>query len=242
MEFQTWLETPEVEKLKKISLDELYGKEFFREPFKTYYRDNYCFYSYASGIVVYAYPNIGPTEKIIKIKGKNYTTQDLLYDKKYSKNSLVLGIFMTIYDVHANCMPADGFIINERCTPPILTHKTSMTPFENNILYELKLNPDNMEYLFENERKILTIRSSKLHFDYYIVQIADKDVNVISNWCVKEYMNQGETIGVVRYGSQVDLVIPLTKELEKYQLKIEVEKYQHVDWVKDTIINFKKLV
>ena len=49
-------------------------------------------------------------EPIVEIKGMNYTIQDVLGDKTYNKPSLVIGIFMSFYDVHINRIPYPGIL------------------------------------------------------------------------------------------------------------------------------------
>jgi phosphatidylserine decarboxylase len=236
-----WLNSPEVNRLKKVPIRQMLEKEFFRDPMRPIYHDKNCFYTPADGTILYAYPNIGPKEKIVEVKGRNFTVRELLNDNEYNVNSLVVGIFMSFFDVHINKMPTDGYIVCEEPTPSIWTHKSSMLAVEYDLFDEFKIDPNNMEYLFENERKILTVYCPYLEEDYYIVQIADREVDVIANWGVKEYMSQGERFGIVRYGSQVDVVIPLTKELLKeYSFNIPVKRLDHVQSPIDTIVNFKR--
>ena len=45
----------------------------------------------------------------------------------------------------------------------------------------------------------------------YVLQIADNDVDCITPFKLKQnrYVSQGQRFSIVRYGSQVDLIIPL---------------------------------
>lgn len=234
---EKWLSSKEVKELQKKPITELLTKEFFRDPFRPLHYNPNVFLSPADGIVLYTYPKIGPTDKIVEIKGEKFTVQDLLYDTDYKQNSLVIGIFMTVLDVHINRIPIDSYMSEIVETPFIFTHNTSMFFFEQDLLNKLKINKDNLKYLFKNEKLVSTIYCPRIKEKYYIIQIADKDVNCIVNWGEGDYFQQGERFGMIRWGSQVDIVIPLTEKSPKYE--ILVKPYQHIKGGLDKIIQIK---
>jgi phosphatidylserine decarboxylase len=236
---EKWLDSKEVKELQKKPVTELLTKEFFRDPFRPLYYNPKTFLAPADGIVLYAYPRIGPTKKIVEIKGKKFTVQDLLHDKDYKYDSLVIGIFMTVLDVHINRMPTNGYVSEVTETPYIFTHNTSMFPFEQDLLNELRINEDNLKYLFKNEKLVSTIYCPEIRGKYYIVQVADKDVDCCVNWGDGDILQQGERFGMIRWGSQVDLVIPLIDKNLKYE--ILVKPYQHVEGGLDKIISLKSI-
>jgi phosphatidylserine decarboxylase len=90
-----------------------------------------------------------------------------------------------------------------------------------------------MGYLFKNERRIVRIYNTRLRERYYIVQIADRDVDVILNWGIGNHLAQGERFGIVRFGSQVDLIVPLTGQV-KY--KILAREKHHVEAAVDKLL------
>lgn len=235
---EAWLNRPDIAELKKQNdsgeLQKLFSKDFFRDPLRNIYRNPNVLYSFADGVVLYAHQRLDPAKNdILEIKGKDFRLQDLLEDETYKVPSLVVGIFMTYLDVHVNRVPCDSYFVDERATPFLYTHNISMVFLENELLKELHYNPENTKYLFHNERKVLTFYSSLIQGRYYLVQIGDKEVEVISNWDQGKYLKQGQRFGMVRWGSQVDLVIPLNQSV-KYE--VSVKPLDHVEAGLDPII------
>lgn len=208
-----WLKSPEVKKLKAMNDGDFYGTFFNRDPMRAIYVDYSVFYSPADGVILYAKDEVMPTESIIEVKGRNFTVQDLLSDYNYRYPSLVIGIFMTKYSVHVNRSPTRGFINQIRTTPFLCTPNISMVMEENDIL-DKKPDPKDMGYLFHNERCVSEVYCPDIRGNYFIVQVAEKDVNEIVNWGEGEFFQQAERFGLLRFGSQVDLVIPLTGRVD----------------------------
>lgn len=236
---QAWLNRPDIADLKRQNdegeLQKLFSKDFFRDPLRNIYHDRNVFYSHADGVVLYTHEKLDPIKDLLEIKGKHFNLQDLLEDKTYDSPSLVIGIFMTYLDVHINRVPIDSYFSDERATPFLYTHNISMVFLENELLKELHYSPERMKYLFHNERKICTFYSAVIHGRYYLTQIGDKEVEVISNWDQGNYLKQGQRFGMIRWGSQVDLIIPLNPlELVKYE--ILVKPLDHVEAGLDPII------
>ena len=94
-----WLST-EVKKLQKMPVSELSNTFFFRDPIRPNFIDHEHFYSPADGTILYQKFITDPTEPVVEIKGMNYTLQDVVGDDEYNTPSLVIGIFMSFYDVH----------------------------------------------------------------------------------------------------------------------------------------------
>lgn len=234
---ENWLNSKEIKELQKKPVTELLTKEFFRDPFRRLHYNPNVFYAPADGVILYAYPRIKPTDKIVEVKGEKFTVQDLLHDKYYESDSLVIGIFMTVLDVHVNRMPTDGYVVAADETPYIFTHNTSMFPFEQNLFEKLKIDKDKLNYLFKNEKLVSTILNLKTREKYFIVQIADKDVDCIVNWGEGDILQQGERFGMIRWGSQVDLIIPLTNKSPKYE--ILVKPLMHVEGGIDKLVRIK---
>jgi phosphatidylserine decarboxylase len=139
---------------------------------------------------------------------------------------------MTALDVHVNRVPTHSFFVEERNTPNLFTNNSSMIDMEKGLL-ENEVVEDNMKYLFSNERKVSVLYSNVLKQRYYIVQIADKDVDVIINWGKGKWIEQGTRFGQIRWGSQCDVIIPLIK---KNKYRIVVEPLDHVEAGTDAII------
>ena len=233
-----WIKTKEVQDLLKKPITEIVTKEFFRDPLRRIYYDPTVMYAPADGVVLYAYQCLGPKDPVVEVKGVNFTTQQLINDKNYNGNSLVVGIFMTVADVHVNRMPTNGYFVEENDTPFLFTHNISMYALEQGFFKDLNYNPDNLSYLFKNERKVCCVCSNETKGDYYLVQVADKDINTIVNWGDDNYLMQGERFGQIRWGSQVDLVIPLEDSKVEYEILIKV--HDHVKAGIDPIIRIIK--
>lgn len=231
---EDWL-NGEVAELSKLPISELSNTFFFRDPLRPTYIDNEHFYSPADGTILYqkmVMPGAPCCEGIIEIKGKNYTLQDVMGDKDYNKPSLVIGIFMSFYDVHINRIPYSGTIKYNRLEPIESTNKP-MLAVEKDILNKV-INPNNMDYLKYNERVLNTIYNSSLDYTYYIVQIADEDVNVIAPFKQQgDLCTQNERFSLIRWGSQVDLVLPIDS---RYQFELLLKETMHVNAGLDKLI------
>ena len=219
-----WLKTPDVLEMQKNPVGKNMSSNFFRDPMRHVLYDPDLLYAPADGIVLYAIPKADPND-LIEIKGKDFSLKEMLNDEQYDQPSLVVGIFMTSFDVHVNRAPTDGYYLEVRETNTIYTHNISMLMVENELLTTLGYKKDDMGYMHSNERKISVFYSPPLDGRYYIVQIGDKDIDVINNWGLGEFLTQGERMGVVRWGSQVDLVIPLKDK----KFEIMVDKLMHVE-------------
>jgi phosphatidylserine decarboxylase len=231
---EDWL-NGEVAELSKLPVGELSNTFFFRDPLRPTYIDSEHFYSPADGTILYqklVMPGAPCCESIVEIKGKNYTLQDVMGDKDYNKPSLVIGIFMSFYDVHINRIPYSGTIKYNRLEPIESTNKP-MLAVEKDILNKV-INPNNMDYLKYNERVLNTIYNASLDYTYYIVQIADEDVNVIAPFKQQgDLCTQNERFSLIRWGSQVDLVLPIDS---RYQFELLLKETMHVNAGLDKLI------
>jgi phosphatidylserine decarboxylase len=232
---EDWLET-DVEELSKLPVGELSNTFFFRDPLRPNYIDSQHFYSPADGTILYQKFVEDADDPIVEIKGVNYTLKDVLQDKTYNKPSLVIGIFMSFYDVHINRIPYAG-VLSYKSLDPIESMNRPMLATEKDIL-DMAINPNNMEYLKYNERMRNTIYSTKLDYTYDLIQIADEDVNVIAHFVneQKEPMCQNERFSLIRWGSQVDLVLPLDS---RFDFELLLEDEMHVEAGVDKLVKIK---
>lgn len=227
-----WLHSEEYLAIDKIGMGELVSKEFFRDPLRPIHIMPEYFYAPADGVIVYAYENLGPTQAIVNIKGKNFDVRKALDDPDFDHPCMVIGIFMTSKDVHVQRCPTSGYLREARCTPFLYTPNISMISEEEE-LFDADIDKEDMEYLFCNERKVISIYYPLIRTTYFVIQIAEKDVDVILNWNKQGYMLQGERFGQVRFGSQVDLIIPLVGKT-KYELL--AKKGYHVEAGVDRLV------
>jgi phosphatidylserine decarboxylase len=227
-----WIKT-DVKQAEKMSIEQLSNQFFFRDPLRTMYIDNEHFYSPADGTILYQKIIKDPTESIVEIKGINYTLQDAMGDKDYNKPSLVVGIFMSFYDVHINRIPYGGYLSYKPIDAIESTNKPMLATEKD--IFNGKINPANLEYLKYNERMWNKIYSPSIDYTYYLIQIADEDVNVIVPFTPdqNDLFAQNERFSLIRWGSQVDLILPLD---ERFDFELCLEDNMHVEAGLDQLI------
>lgn len=204
-----WVEA-EVRRYQDKPLSWLSATHFFRDPARPRYTDPSYFFSPADGVILYQ-EAVHPRETLFDIKGRSYSLCDALGDHSYDRPSLVIGIFMTFYDVHVNRVPYSGRLSYHR-RDPLATYNLPMLGMEETLLQDLRIDLRSAEYLRHNQRMVNRVVVPELGQEYLILQVADYDVDMITpfelrqNWPVR----QGTRFSQIRYGSQVDLVIPLS--------------------------------
>lgn len=210
---EQWI-VEEVEKHKDHDVVWLSTYHFFRDPPRPTFSDLSCFFSPADGVIVYQRV-LDPEEPLLHIKGRPYSLQEAMRDESYSSRSLVIGIFMTFYDVHVNRIPYPGRL-SYRPIEPLDTYNHPMLDVERGLLEDLRVDIDGGEYLRHNQRVLNRVDSPQLGQPYYVLQIADYDVDCITPFDIKQNQPrmQGERFGQIRFGSQVDLIVPLADDLE----------------------------
>jgi phosphatidylserine decarboxylase len=210
---------------------------FFRDPARSVYSNPAYFFSPADGIILYQ-TTVDPSDPIVEIKGKTYSLRDAMRDSTYDRPSLVVGIFMTFFDVHVNRVPYAGRISYKELEP-IDTYNYPMLDIEKGLLDELRINTSKATYLHNNQRMLNRVYSTELRQHYYIVQVADYDVDSITPFELKQNQPfaQNQRFSQIRYGSQVDLIIPLS---ERYQFESIHEEGMHVEAGVDAIVRIQR--
>ncbi len=208
-----WLKT-EVNEVSEKPLRWLSEQYFFRDPARPMFSDARFFYPPADGIILYA-RRVQADESIVDIKGKPYSLKTAMRDKDYDKESLVVGIFMTFYDVHINRIPYAGRLSYKELDS-INTYNYPMIDVEKDIIKNISPYTNNAQYLFNNQRVLNRIYSMDLQQYYYILQVADYDVDCITPFRLKQNQPfaQNQRFSQIRYGSQVDLIIPLSEHFD----------------------------
>lgn len=206
--------TTEVRPLRERPLGWLSQHYFFRDPARPAYSDPSYFFSPADGVILYQ-TAVGPEDAILDIKGKRYSLQEALRDDTFDRPGLVIGIFMTFFDVHINRLPYPGRL-SYRPVDAIDTFNHPMLDIEESLLDDLRIPATGTDYLHCNQRMVNRVDSSLLGQSYYIVQIADYDVDCITPFELKQNQpcDQGARFSAIRYGSQVELVIPLSNRFD----------------------------
>ena len=135
-----------------------------------------------------------PEEKVIVSPADGLVTsigisKNPLSDNSDQKNYKKISIFLSVFDVHVNRMPVDAKISQIKYIPGKFFNATLDKSSEG------------------NERNIILAENDNDRF--YIVQIAGliarRIVCTIKN---KQEVNKGDRIGIIKFGSRVDLYLP----------------------------------
>jgi len=143
----------------------------------------------ADGNVLYI-KRIEAGETPISVKnGKLNELNELTKTNLLSSPCWLIGINMTPWDVHKNCAPIDG--------------KITLNKHTKGKFLSLKL----FDALSQNERNTYVIENKKLKVG--VVQIASKGVRRIDSYVNEgSQIKRGEWLGMIRFGSQVDVILP----------------------------------
>ncbi len=204
-----WVEQ-DVRPVQNRSLRWLSERHFFRDPMRSVYTDPSYFFSPADGVILYQ-TCVKGRDPIVDIKGRPYSLQDAMRDPGYDQESLVIGIFMTMFDVHINRVPYAGRL-SYRELPAIDTENRPMLDVEKDLVEALRLDLSRAEFLHANQRVLNRVYAAGLGQSYYLLQVADYDVNTIAPFQLRQNLPvaQGRRFSQIRFGSQVDLIIPLS--------------------------------
>ena len=165
--------------------------------------------SAADGTVVYV-EKIEPGEPVISIKrGITAKLVDILRED-VAVPKLLVGVFMSPFDVHYNRAPVSGTVefVRRHAAQGRNLHMGAM---HWRILTRRKPYHENSEHIVQNERLVTKIKGSfkGAALSCYVVQIAARTVAAIDS-CLTPgaAVERGGVIGIIRVGSQVDVVVP----------------------------------
>jgi phosphatidylserine decarboxylase len=128
-------------------------------------------------------------------KGRSFKIGELAGTKVLDQSIYLVGIGMNLLNVHVNRAPIEGVVK--------LTH-----PVRGSFL---SLKKDDAILL--NERRTTVIDNGVLSVG--VIQIASRLVRQIESYvCEGQVVAKGERIGIIHFGSQVDLVLPVITGLE----------------------------
>jgi phosphatidylserine decarboxylase len=206
---------------------------FFRDPVRPIYADSSYFFAPADGVILYQ-RNVHADETLVEIKGRPYSLREAMRDDSFSESCLVIGIFMTLYDVHVNRVPFAG-TLSFRPLPPIDTYNRPMLAVEEELVHGHASSLRSADYLFSNQRMLSRIFASTLGLTYYLLQIADYDVACITPFGERQnrHYSQNERFSQIRFGSQVDLIIPHT---DRWLLETILHDTTHVQAGVDPLV------
>lgn len=168
---------------------------FWRTPKRNVIAGNNEIVSPADGNVIYV-KKIPKGQVPVSIKkGLKANLTEITKNQLIKNESWIIGINMTLFDVHKNCSPVSGKIIyNQHFQGVFLSLKDP-------------------ESLLKNERNTLVIETGEKEL-FCVIQTASKRVRRIDSYVeVGQAINKGDWIGMIRFGSQVDLIIPAHYEV-----------------------------
>lgn len=183
---------------------------FFRNPNRKIPYDPKAILSPADGFVIYS-KRVYPGEDIFSIKNnKHIKLDDLMFiDDVGLKDQpgWLIGIFMTLLDVHYNRAPIDGYIkkIKHDFPEGFRKNKGLLKIYLNLFLFKKTL-CENCGHIISNERASFIIKNKNI--SAYVTQIADCWIKKIVTFKNNEEIKQGEVFGLIRMGSQVDIFVP----------------------------------
>lgn len=162
---------------------------FFRDPDRKPRGEETQILSPADGRIIYI-KNI--ERGLVPVSEKNgiaYSLDELTGTDLLARGGCLVGINMSFLDVHVNRAPVAGKIV-------FMHH-----------IKGLFLSLRRSDAAFRNERLVTVFDNKKIHIG--IVQIASRLVrSIVPFKKIGEEVNRGERIGMIRFGSQVDIVLP----------------------------------
>jgi phosphatidylserine decarboxylase len=181
-----------------------YRKWYFpRDPARTVPRDA-TVVAPADGRIVYL-EQVEDGVVPIAIKDRREIPLDEIVkgDERPSSGTL-LGIFLSPYDVHFQRSPIAGTVSEITYHPA--PNESMLDMFLRN-LFRLENRYANSPHVYANERNVVRIDGAEL--SAFVVQIADQQVNRIDCYPAEgDSIGKGEKLGMIRWGSQVDLFVP----------------------------------
>ena len=164
---------------------------FYRDPERTPPDDVDAVLSPADGQIVYVREFVDGALPASSKHGRNYTLRELTRTRLGYENGVVIGISLSFLDVHVTRSPIAGRVTaHERFRGEF----ASLRKFES---------------IFQNERATVTL-SADDGLELAVVHIASRLVRrIVANVREGEEVVAGQRIGVIRMGSQVDVVLPL---------------------------------
>jgi phosphatidylserine decarboxylase len=168
---------------------------FYRDPERTAPAGEHLVVSPADGTVVYVKRSRDGRVPVASKRGREVALQELTHTDVVVGEAVVVGIAMSFLDVHVNRAPIAGRVLLRR---HFAGHFGSL---------------GRPESVFENER-VTTLIGANGGLEVAVVQIASRLVRQIASFVGEgDKVALGQRIGVIRLGSQVDLVLPARRDL-----------------------------
>jgi phosphatidylserine decarboxylase len=181
---------------------------FFRNPRRNI-PEGGCIVSPADGTVVYI-KIVKPERPVIVIKKGVRASINDIASEDLKLRKIIIGIFMSPFDVHYNRAPMTGVIKSVRHYPA-KNNNISMWQMHLRTLLNRKPYYKDSLHILQNERTITRLEGQyrEAPLSCYVIQIAGWSVNGIDSYVTAEQpIEKGEIFGMIRIGSQVDIVLP----------------------------------
>jgi phosphatidylserine decarboxylase len=177
---------------------------FYRDPERVPPADENVILSPADGQIKYVKRIEKGQIPFSEKKGRTFSLDDFVQADFLQQGGHLIGIGMNYLDVHVNRAPISG--------------KISLVKHIKGSFISLKKN----EAVLQNERNLIIIDNE--YFSVGIVQIASRLVRKIIPYIRESQdIQKGTRIGAIRFGSQVDLILP-----DLPSIHIEVEPGENV--------------
>jgi phosphatidylserine decarboxylase len=178
-----------------LVLSAVIGFQFYRDPDRTTPSGKGLVVSPADGTILYVLTLAGRAVPVAQKKGKRFPLTEFIRFNGFGRSELVhIGIEMNVLNVHVNRAPIAGKVI-----------------FKQRIKGEF-LSLRNSGSQARNERVVHVIEGDR--FRVAVVQIASRLVRRIVSTCkIEDRLIAGQRIGMIRFGSQVDLLMPRRRGL-----------------------------
>jgi len=181
---------------------------FFRNPARKIPSEGSGILSPADGSIVYV-KEVAPGEETITIKQGVKATVDDICREAVSAPKVLIGIFMSPFNVHYNRVPLSGTALFIRHYPALGKNLYMAAMHLRTVFRRLPLYRNSL-HIIQNERTVTGIKGlyrGRL-LNCYVVQIAAKSVNGIDSYIEpQQRVSAGQILGMIRIGSQVDLIV-----------------------------------
>jgi phosphatidylserine decarboxylase len=186
--------------LTEVAVFVFLAYRFYRDPQRRPPQRDDVIVSPADGKIIYIRESREGMLPISTKYGHQYPLQELTKTSFFSQDAVVIGISMSFLDVHINRSPMAGRVTLRRHFPG--RFGSLRRP----------------EMVFENERATTIIKRGEIQVA--VVQIASRLVRQIAAFVEENQdVTLGQRIGIIRFGSQVDLVLPKRRDLK---LKVHI--------------------
>ena len=167
----------------------LLAYRFYRDPERQPPGSGEAVVSPADGEVLYVRESRDGAVPIAEKKGRSYELAELVKTPLHSGDALIVGIALNFLDVHVNRSPIAGQVTH------VDRHAGGFASLRA------------PEAVLENERATIVIENDDL--EVAVVMIASRLVRrIVTMVEIGQNIACGQRLGAIRFGSQVDLVLP----------------------------------